>query len=80
VRSLITSLVESHNTTSTNDIGRLYALVAVMEGIGSLVAGPSMAFAFRLGISLGTKWLGLPFGVATFLFVQIAWVILTVKV
>ncbi|TVY88574.1 Efflux pump, partial [Lachnellula willkommii] len=44
VRSLVTSLVESHHASKTSDIGRLYALIGVMEGIGNLVAGPGMAW------------------------------------
>ncbi|TVY40943.1 Efflux pump [Lachnellula subtilissima] len=79
VRSLVTSLVESHAEGGPRDIARIYAVIGVMEGIGSLVAGPGMASAFRLGISLGESWLGLPFLVAAILFVQIAILLLTIK-
>lgn len=51
-----------------------------MEGIGSLVAGPSMAWAFRIGISLGQNWLGLPFALAAILFAVILPVVFTIKV
>ncbi|KAI1148904.1 major facilitator superfamily domain-containing protein [Nemania diffusa] len=68
IRSLVTFLVDSHHESQTSDIARLYALISIMEGIGSLVAGPGMAWAFRWGISLGTVWLGLPYGFATLLF------------
>lgn len=64
----MTFLVDSHHESQTSDIARLYALISIMEGIGSLVAGPGMAWAFRWGISLGTVWLGLPYGFATLLF------------
>ncbi|KAI0805581.1 major facilitator superfamily domain-containing protein [Xylaria sp. FL0064] len=68
IRSLVTYLVDSHHESQTSDIARLYALISVLEGIGSLVAGPGMAWAFRWGISLGESWLGLPFGLAAILF------------
>jgi len=63
----------------TNDIGRLYALISVMEGIGSLVAGPGMAWAFRLGMGWGKSWLGLPFGLASFLFALVSVVVFRIK-
>jgi hypothetical protein len=80
VRSLITSLAESHHASETSDIGRLYAVIAVMEGVGSLVAGPGMAIAFRAGMKIGEAWLGLPFLVATLLFGGVAGVLFWVKV
>ena len=80
VRSLITSLVESHHASKTSDVGRLYAVIAVIEGIGSLVAGPGMAAAFRIGMKLGTGWLGLPFLVAAILFGGIAIVVFGIRV
>ena len=80
VRSLITSRVEAHHASKTSDIGRLYAVIAVMEGIGSLVAGPGMAFAFRVGMKMGEAWLGLPFLVATVLFGGIAGVMFWVRI
>lgn len=76
VRSLVTSLVESHHESRSSDIGRLYALISVLEGIGNLIAGPGMAQLFRYGINLGTSWLGLPFGLAAFLFGLISPVVL----
>jgi hypothetical protein len=80
VRSLVTFLVESHHASKTSDIARLYALISVMEGIGSLVAGPGMAWAFRLGMSLGQRWLGLPFGFATVLFALISVIVFSTRV
>ena len=50
-----------------------------MEGIGSLVAGPGMAWAFRLGMDWGRAWLGLPFGFATVLFAIVAVVVLSTR-
>ncbi|KAI0124981.1 major facilitator superfamily domain-containing protein [Xylariales sp. AK1849] len=80
VRSLVTSLVESHDASSTSDIGRLYALISVLEGIGSLVAAPGMAWAFRFGMSLGQEWLGLPFGFAAILFALVSIIVFSIKV
>ena len=71
-RSLVTSLVESHNIETTSDIGRLYALISVMEGIGALVAALGMSWALRFGLRLGQAWLGLPFGFAAVLFALVA--------
>ncbi|KAG9240674.1 major facilitator superfamily domain-containing protein [Calycina marina] len=77
VRSLVTYLVECHHAS---DIGRLYALISVMEGLGSLVAGPGMAWAFRLGMSMGEWWLGLPFGFATLLFLAVSIVVFSIRI
>jgi hypothetical protein len=80
MRSLVTVLVDSHHESETSDIGRLYALISVMEGIGSLMAGPGMAWTFQLGMSWGFAWLGLPFGFATVLFTLVSIVIFNIKV
>lgn len=80
MRSLATSLVESRHPNATSDIGRLYALISVAEGIGSLVAGPGMALAFRMGMSWGQAWLGLPFGFAAFLFALVSTIVFGVKI
>jgi hypothetical protein len=80
IRSLVTFLVESNNTRNNSDIGRLYALISVMEGIGSLVAGPGMAYALRVGIILGPAWLGLPFALAGSLFALVSLILFTVKI
>lgn len=80
IRSLVTFLVESHHTSNTSDIGRLYALISVMEGIGSLMAGPGMAWALRLGISLGPAWLGIPFAFAGTLFSLVSIAVFSIKI
>ncbi len=79
-RSLATSLVESKHADGSSDIGRLYSLISVMEGIGSLVAAPGMALAFRWGISLGDEWLGAPFGLAALLFAFVSVIVFRIKV
>ncbi|KAH9900452.1 major facilitator superfamily domain-containing protein [Xylariomycetidae sp. FL2044] len=80
LRSIVTSLVESRNTDDVNDIGRLYAVISTMEGIGSLIAAPGMAWALRLGMSLGPEWTGLPFGFAALLFALVSVFVFRVKV
>ncbi|KAJ9498436.1 hypothetical protein H2202_006123 [Exophiala xenobiotica] len=79
-RSLVTSLVEFHNVETTSDIGRLYALISVMEGIGALVAALGMSWALRFGLRLGQAWLGLPFGFAAILFALVAVITFSIKV
>ncbi|OAP62555.1 hypothetical protein AYL99_01782 [Fonsecaea erecta] len=79
-RSLVTSLVESQCIETTSDIGRLYALISVMEGVGALVAALGMSWALRFGLHLGQAWLGLPFGFAAILFAVVAIITFSIKV
>lgn len=79
VRSLVTSLVEAKDDGAASDIGRLYALISAMEGIGMLVAAPGMAWAFRYGISLGQEWTGLPFGFAAMLFALVSIIVFSIR-
>jgi hypothetical protein len=60
-RGLITSLV------LPNQVGILYTSLAVVQSIGSLIAGPFLAITFRIGMDLGDAWLGLPFPIASVL-------------
>jgi MFS family permease len=46
---------------SSPDIGRLFALIAIVESLGALVAGPAIAGIFDWGIRLGEPWIGAPF-------------------
>jgi len=39
----------------------LYAVLAVMDTIGGLIAGPSMSKAFSQGMELGGTWMGMAF-------------------
>ncbi|KAE8448084.1 hypothetical protein EG329_009849 [Mollisiaceae sp. DMI_Dod_QoI] len=58
-RSLATTLVEREH------IGQLYALIAVVEVVGALIAGPSLAQFYIVGLRWKGAWVGLPFfGVA----------------
>lgn len=54
-RRIITSLVDAHH------MGTLYTAIAVMQGIGVLVAGPMMATAYGWGLARGGVWTGAPF-------------------
>ncbi|KAI3325428.1 MFS general substrate transporter [Xylariaceae sp. AK1471] len=54
-RSLISNLVEPDKTS------QLFTVVTIAEGVGSLPAGPFLAWAFSSGLRLGGLWYGLPF-------------------
>ncbi|KAK4864022.1 hypothetical protein LT330_010232 [Penicillium expansum] len=62
-RSLATSLVQPDHA------GTLYSAIAIAQGLGTLVSGPLFANLFRLGMHLGTAWMGLPFLQASLFFV-----------
>jgi len=76
---MITTVVESHHASKTSDIGRLFALISVMEGLGSLVAGPVIAWIFTLRLGFGRNWMGLPFAAAAVLFAVVSQVVFFVK-
>lgn len=57
-RSLVTQLVTPAQRST------LYAAIAVMQSLGSLVAGPLLASLFRVGLTMGRDKMGLPFLVA----------------
>ena len=54
-RSLVTSLV------LPDQVGVLYTSLAVVQSLGSLIAGPLLANTFRWGMKSGDAWLGLVF-------------------
>ncbi|KAI1940411.1 hypothetical protein LOZ58_003201 [Ophidiomyces ophidiicola] len=53
--SLISTLVEPHHAA------RLYSIVSLISMAGALVGGPVLAALFNWGLSIGSKWTGLPF-------------------
>ncbi|KAL8377926.1 hypothetical protein RB595_008555 [Gaeumannomyces hyphopodioides] len=55
-RSLLAGLADGPDQTA-----RLYALAGMVETVGSLVAGPSLPWAFGLGVRAGGAWMGIPF-------------------
>ncbi|KAF3026097.1 hypothetical protein E8E15_005491 [Penicillium rubens] len=62
-RSMATSLVQPDHA------GTLYSAIAIAQGVGTLLSGPLFANLFRLGMHLGTAWMGLPFFQASLFFV-----------
>jgi MFS family permease len=46
---------------SSPNIGRLMAVIAIMESIGMMIAGPLLNNSFQWAMVLGEPWLGLPF-------------------
>jgi hypothetical protein len=61
-RSLITSLVHP------DEVSRLYAFLAVIETVGSLIYGPVLSRAFGWGMDLGGLWSGMAFFICAILF------------
>ncbi len=59
-------------------VGLLNGQIGLATGVGSLVAGPSMAAAFQRGMDLDGLWSGLPYIIAAVLFLaatSLAWCI-----
>ncbi len=54
-RSLVTSLVDQEH------VGRLYAAIGLVETVGNLSAGPTLAALYTWGLQLQGPWVGLPF-------------------
>jgi len=54
-RSLLTAFIDSQHTS------RLYTLIGIVESVGSLCAGPALAWFFTMGMKLKGQWLGLPY-------------------
>ncbi|CAI7649697.1 unnamed protein product [Penicillium viridicatum] len=61
-RSLATSLVQIDHA------GTLYSAIAIAQSVGTLISGPLFANLFRLGMHLGSVWMGLPFFQASLFF------------
>jgi hypothetical protein len=66
LRSLMTSLVESHH------VARLNTFVGVFDTIGLMIGSPLLAVLFEKGIEMGGMWSGLPFLVCSGLVAMIA--------
>jgi MFS family permease len=62
VRSLITSLVRA------DQVSRLYAVLAILDTIGSLVSGPMLSEAYSWGLHRGSLWSGAAFALVALLF------------
>jgi hypothetical protein len=64
--SLVRSLAVG--VAGTEHAGTLYTIIATLESMGSLVAGPILSVAFNVGMSWDGAWVGLPFLAAGCLF------------
>ena len=62
-RSLIAALVKKEA------LGTVFTAIAVVTSGGMLIAGPLLANTFRWGMCLGDFWMGLPFLVASLLYI-----------
>jgi hypothetical protein len=51
-----------------SQIGTLNTTIALVQGIGGIVAGPLLASTFRYGMASDGIWLGLPYMVSVALF------------
>ncbi|OAA54664.1 Major facilitator superfamily transporter [Cordyceps fumosorosea ARSEF 2679] len=56
--SVIIAVAERAGVTQQSTV---YACVSTMSATGSMLAGPVMASAFRVGLEWGQSWYGLPF-------------------
>ena len=56
---------------ASSDIGRLFAVIAIVESAGAMIAGPLLAGIFEKGIALGEPWIGIPFLASGTMFVVI---------
>ncbi|KAJ8603176.1 hypothetical protein MRB53_042229 [Persea americana] len=68
-RSLVTWLVDGRDS---KDVGRLYAIIAMMDGGGVIMSGPIFAKAYKWGGRVGGVWRGSPFLIAAGLFAVVA--------
>jgi len=62
------------------DIGRLMSVIAIMESIGSMVAGPVLNKSFEWAIDLGEPWIGLPFLASALVFASMTFVTFRINV
>ncbi|KAF2202985.1 MFS general substrate transporter [Delitschia confertaspora ATCC 74209] len=53
---------------SSPDIGRLMAVIAIVEGVGAMLSSPILNGTFQWGMNLGQLFLGLPFMVSATIF------------
>jgi hypothetical protein len=74
LRSLATSLVESHH------VARLNSFIGVLDTIGLMVGSPLLAALFTKGLEFGGPWLGLPFLFNACVVASITLLLLLVKV
>lgn len=61
-------------------VATLFSVMGVLRALGMMIAGPSMAAAFRIGLNWGKEWVGMPFVVAGALMSIAAVIVLQVPV
>ncbi|KAF2107682.1 major facilitator superfamily domain-containing protein [Lophiotrema nucula] len=64
---------------SSPDIGRLFAVIAIIESMGTMVAGPTLSGLFQWGIDHGEPLIGAPFFFAMFIFVAVTFITLMIS-
>ncbi|KAA8651283.1 hypothetical protein EYZ11_009188 [Aspergillus tanneri] len=74
LRSVASALV------SEAQAGLLNTTIALVQGVGGVVAGPALAGMFNYGMSLGGGWIGLPYLLGAGLFLGAGLVTVTVKI
>lgn len=57
----------------------VFSIVGWMENVGYLLAGPGMAWAYKIGLELGGAWLGLPFYLSGVLTSAVAVILFSVR-
>ncbi|KAJ6790408.1 hypothetical protein PWT90_07651 [Aphanocladium album] len=62
--SLCRSLATAH--TTPENTAKLQTVIGIITTVGMLIAAPTLAFLFSLGMKLGGLMLGLPYAVMTF--------------
>ena len=73
LRSLLNSLVEPHHVATVN------TLIGFIDTVGLMVISPVLSQALRTGVNLGGAWIGLPFMVASLLFIVSTGVVFAFK-
>ena len=73
VRSLVTQIVEP------DQIGRLSAVISLVDTVGAILSGPFLAATYRWGLALGGPWIGMPFLTTGGLFVLTLVAVLMVR-
>jgi hypothetical protein len=65
---------------SSPDLGRMFSIIAILEGLGAMTAGPVLSSLFQWGISLGPAFYGMPFLASTLVFSAITVITYMIKV
>jgi hypothetical protein len=65
VMSVATSFV------SPEHVATLYSAMSVTQSLGTIVAGPTFAQLYAVGMQLGLAWSGLPFAAGSLIFIVV---------